>query len=294
MQLVNLKIQRIIIHQVYERNDDGTVREPLQNHQYTLFDKEAMDAFRERVKDALGEGSKAVHMEIVNQSSTGLSALVDTMVNQNDEDFSVSSYDIARKLADAQHRRKIPGGIVVIFQGTSGPDEKIFMGIIKAGIYNAYQKRINDLTNEISLEYVEDILLTPTSRLYKTAAFFERADAPLESEDLNRKWLVMVSDYQINPTEGKAAAQYFYSTFLGFGYPETSARSTRKFYEATASFIDALDISVEKKGDLLNALTTYIKTDQRAVIDPLEFSKNYLDIDVRDNYEEHLELEFRV
>ncbi|WP_432729937.1 hypothetical protein [Klebsiella oxytoca] len=37
----------------------------------------------------------------------------------------------------------------------------------------------------------------------------------------------MISDYQISKADGKAAAQYFYQHFLGCGYPETSARTTK-------------------------------------------------------------------
>ncbi|WP_157679179.1 hypothetical protein [Methylovulum psychrotolerans] len=50
-----------------------------------------METFKSRVKDALGEGSKAVQMEIVNQEQGDLPKLVDQMIVQERDAFAVSS-----------------------------------------------------------------------------------------------------------------------------------------------------------------------------------------------------------
>lgn len=218
MHLLNFNVDRIIIHQVYRRDLDGNKITPTQSHEYTNFEQSAMGEFKSRVKDAIGEGSKAVQMEIVNQGVNDLPALVDSIIIQNDDEFAVSSYDIAKKLTDAQQSKAIPGGIVVVFSGTQGSQSKKFLGIIKAEVHSGYEKEVNQVTNEISLKFVEELLLTPGTRLYKTAAFFEKSDIEGDLDDLNSKWAVMVSDYQISKADGKAAAQYFYSDFLGCGY----------------------------------------------------------------------------
>ncbi|TOE35574.1 hypothetical protein CGJ45_24295, partial [Vibrio parahaemolyticus] len=70
------------------------------------------------------------------------------------------------------------------------------------------------------------------------------------NNNLNDVWHVSISDSQISQTDGKAAAHYFYSSFLGCGYPESSARTTREFYEATCEFLTSMDISDEKRNDL--------------------------------------------
>jgi hypothetical protein len=289
MQLVNMTIDRIIIHQVYRRDQDGNKVEPLQSHDYTRFDSSAMEEFKSRVRDALGEGSKAVQMQIINQGAGDLPEIVEKIISQDDQSFAVSSYDIAKKLTDAQQRKSIPGGILVVFTGRQGPLQKRFLGVIKAEIHSAYEKKIDSKTQEISLKFVQEVLLTPGTRLYKTAAFYEIGDLSELGQDLNEKWAVMVSDYQISQTDGKAAAQYFYSDFLGFGYPKTSARTTKKFYEATSSFIDHLNISPEKKSDLYNALTTYLKVNTSSTITPSEFSANYFDIDTQDSFNVYMD-----
>lgn len=285
MHLMNVEIDRIIIHQVYRRDGDGNRVEPTQSHEFTLFDDSAMTAFKSRVADALGEGSKAVQMEIVNQDDSDLISIVNVMADQSDTDFAVSSFDIARKLTNAQSRKSIPGGIVVVFMGRQGHPQKRFIGVIKAEIHSAYEKEVNPLTHEISLKFVEEVLLTPGTRLYKTAGFFERNTYDENSKNMNDKWVVMVSDYQISQADGKAAAQYFYADFLGCGYPQTSARTTKQFYEAAVGFITGMGVGESEKSDLLNALTTYLKVDTSSTISASDFASTYFgDIDTQDAF----------
>lgn len=288
MELSNLVIDRIIIHQIFKRGDDAQKIEPLRSHDFTRFNEAAMDAFKSRVREALGGGSKAVEMEIVNHSATDLPSIIDELVDMDDEAFAVASYDVAKKLNDAQSRKAIPGGIVVVFSGRQGRPVRKFVGIIKAEIHSAYEKEVDEKTKEISLKFVEEVLLTPGTKLYKTAGFFEKADVDALSEDLNSRWVVMVSDNQISQADGKAAAQYFYSGFLGCGYPQSSARTTRQFYEAASDFINDLNVSVSEKNDLHNALTTYLKVSNSSTVSCSDFAFQYFDLDTQDIFCEHM------
>lgn len=288
MELSNLTIDRIIIHQIFRRGEDAEKIEPIRSRDFTRFDLTAMEAFKGRVRDALGSGSKAVQMEIVNQGPNDLPVIIDRLVDMNDADFAFTSYDVATKLNDAQHRKAIPGGIVVVFSGRQGHPLKSFIGMIKAEIHSAYEKEVNQRTNEISLKFVEEVLLTPGTKLYKTAGFFERATAEASSEDLNARWVVMVSDNQISQADGKAAAQYFYSGFLGCGYPQTSARTTRQFYEEASEFISNLNVSASNKNDFLNALTTYLKVSNSSTVSCADFASQYFDVDTQDAFCDHM------
>lgn len=291
MQLLNLNINRIIIHQVYQRDSEGQKTAPMQSHEYTRFSNDAMETFKQRVVEALGESSRAVQMEIVCQETTDLPQIVEKAIDEDDDTFAVSSYDFATLLTDAQQMKSIPGGIVVVFTGTQGHPSKKFLGIIKAETHSAYEKEVDDKTGEISLKYVEEVLLTPSSKLYKTAGFFEKAAYVSPYNDLNDKWAVMVSDSQINKAGGKAAAKYFYSDFLGCGYPQTSARTTKHFYDSAKSFISGMDVSESKKSDYINALTTYLKVDTSSSIGTADFASKYFDVDIQDAFAEHMESE---
>ncbi|WP_028292456.1 nucleoid-associated protein [Oceanobacter kriegii] len=288
MNIVNLQVQRIVIHQIHQRDEDGKKVTPSRGTEFIRFDAEAMNTFKSRFINAIGAESKAVPMSIVNQESTDLPPMVDMLSECGDEDFISLSYDVANKLADAQQRKNLQGGIVVVFGGLYGATPKKFVGIMKAEIHSAYGKKVDDLTSEITLKYIEEALLTPATKLYKTAAFFEKSTTP-EGDDLNSKWDVLVSDSQISQAEGKAAALYFYSSFLGCGYPETCARTTKQFYDATCEFLNDIDVSEEKRNDLHNALVSYLKHENSDVVNPLEFSSRYFDVETRDSYSEFLE-----
>ena len=288
MQLINISIDRIIIHQIFQRDSEGNKVDPIRSHEYTNFDVSAMATFKKRVIDALGESSKAVQMEIAEQGAGKLPALVDVMIDQDNDSFAVSSFDLAERLADAQHTKGIPGGIVVVFSGRYGHPEKKFLGIIKAEIHNGYEVIRDPVTNEVSMKFVEEVLLTPGTRLYKTAGFFEKA-GEYEGDNLNNKWAVMVSDYQITKAEGKASAIYFFSDFLRCRYPQTSARTTMQFYEATKTFISGLEVSPAEKSGLLNALTTYLKVDTSSTVGAREFADRYFDTDTHDAFTTYME-----
>ncbi|WP_339099147.1 nucleoid-associated protein [Yersinia enterocolitica] len=262
----------------------------MQSRDFTRFSYEAMETFKQRVIEALGSSSRAVQMEITNQKEAkDLPLIVERAIEEADDTFAVSSYDFATSLSDAQQIRTIPGGIVVVFTGTQGHPAKKFLGIIKAETHSAYEKEVDDKTGEISLKYVEEVLLTPSPRLYKTAGFFEKDVYDSTYGNLNAKWVVMVSDSQISKTGGKAAAKYFYADFLGCGYPQTSARTTKQFYDETKRFIAELDVPESKKSDYINALITYLKVDTSSSIGTADFGATYFESDVQDTFSEYME-----
>lgn len=289
MQLLDLTVERLIIHQVFRRDDDGNRIQPSRSHEYTNFDLSAMEEFKKRITDALGDGSRAVQMEIMHQEQHDLPALIDQMSNQDKTNFAVSSFDVAQKLADAQQTRSIPGGIVVVFTGCQGPNQTRYIGLIKAELHSGYEKETNKSTGEISLKFVQELLLTPSNRLYKVAGFFEKSNFTGQSKNLNDRWAVLVSDHQINKVDGKAAAKYFYADFLGCGYKQTSARTTKLFYEASTEFISQMNVSESRKNDLFNALVTYLKVDTSPTISAEDFAVNYFDDpDIHDSFTNHM------
>ncbi|ROV58568.1 hypothetical protein EGH82_17840 [Vibrio ponticus] len=291
MHLQHLEIEKICIHQIFKRNSDGSKKTPEKSSDFVRFDAAALETFRQRVVDALGSHSKAVDMKIVEQDKDKAPSLFTSLKSASDEEFISTSYILADQLAEAQKRKALSGGIVVVFRGTYGSlntaKRKSILGVIKADIYSAYKKIENEVTKEISLEYVKEALLTPSTKLFKTAAFSEKNTAST-SQDLNEKWQVAISDYQISQADGKVAAQYFYETFLGCGYPESSARHTKQFFDSTKSFINSLDISNEAKYELTNALVCYLKLDQSGVVSPNQFAQTYFNTDTSDDFIAHL------
>ncbi|MEX9785877.1 nucleoid-associated protein [Providencia manganoxydans] len=294
MHLTHLEIDKICIHQIFNRNNDGSKKAPEKSSDLIKFDAAALDTFKQRVIDALGSHSKAVDMKIIEQAEDKTPSLFTSLKTATDSDFVDTSYELADKLADAQKSKSLSGGIVVVFLGSFGSidatERKVIVGVIKADIYSAYQKIEDEITKEISLQYVKEALLTPSTKLFKTAAFAEKYPNSSTSTvlDLNDSWLVAISDNQISKVDGKAAAQYFYEKFLGCGYPESSARNTKNFFEAANTFIKKLEVTNEEKYELNNALMCYLKLDKSGVISPDQFAQTYFDADTADDFITHL------
>ncbi|RWP54338.1 hypothetical protein [Mesorhizobium sp.] len=54
------------------------------------------------------------------------------LVGSSDATFLLGSKEIATKLAESQLARRIPGGKVIVFEGTVGAASVPFVGVIKA------------------------------------------------------------------------------------------------------------------------------------------------------------------
>jgi len=288
MNFVELDIDKIAIHQVFPRGEDGKEVMPEKGTELIKFDEDALKDFKQRVYNSLGHDSSAVEMIINDQSEGTTPFIVNNFHNCSEEEFIESSYKIAENLSSAQKRRGMAGGIVVVFSATYQYNKLPLIGIIKADIYSGYEKSLNKETGIISLKHVKELLLTPSTKLYKSAGFFRREDSE-DGNDLNEMWSVHISDYQIDKSDGKAAAHYFYKGFLGCDYPATSARTTKRYFELACDFINDMEISEEKRTLLHNALYADLKAGVSQKVDPMAFAGAYMTTQDIDNFRNYLE-----
>ncbi|AEF54582.1 nucleoid-associated protein [Marinomonas posidonica] len=278
MQFLSPIIDRIIIHQIYKKDKDKQTKKlPFQNTDFTNFEASALDNFRSRYDEAIGGNSKAVEMLIDTNDPNHLINIVKKSITDTDSDFINSSFEITKKLDRAQKKASESGGIIVIFTGKCNYPRRDFLGIIKAEIHSGYEKIEDPLTKEISLKFLQEVLLTPGTKLYKSAAFLKKPNYNEKEMDPNKNWEVWVSDQQVSGANGKVSSDYFLKDFLGFVYPDTAARKTMQFYNQGMNFIKSANIDNEKRNDYLNALTTYLKVDQSNIVSPVDFSEKYLE-----------------
>lgn len=289
MPFQNLNISRIIIHEVFKRNEDRTLREPRYGNQLIQLDVEARDALQQRITNALGQSSHGVEMEIQDLADHSAWNLGKRTIESagNDAMFIQISQTITAKLAAAQTNKGVPGGIVVVIDGTSGHPARSFMCVIKAEPHGGFTKREED--GQLLLEYLKDLILTPQAKLYKIGAFVRQDPAAANDQQSTAGWRAFLFDDLITKGDKLGAAQYFYETFLGLVFPSNSAFQTKKFHSLTKEFIRTANVNEEKKSDLLNALTTYLKADQTATVQVAVFSDSYLDTpELRDAYTHYM------
>ncbi len=276
MALENLIVQRVVLHEVYKRRHDGALIEPRYGDQLVDLPSEAMDVFKERVVDALGTTSQSVEMEIAEAGAESAVAIASSLLGKPDDAFVTDSAKYADKLAAAQVPKNLPGGILVVFNGTVTAASHPFVAVIKAEKQSGFRER------GTSLQFLKDLFLTPASKLYKIG-FFVREGAARQR--LPEGWRAFVYDSHMTTANRDGAAKYFFEVFLGCRIPENSAYLTRAFFEYTREFIRQLPVEPELKDDLLTSLYTYLKVDQTPTVQVSSFSTAYLPTATQDDYQ---------
>ncbi len=275
MAFENLIVQRVVLHEVYKRRHDGALITPRYAGQLVDLPADAMDVFKERVVDAMGAVSQSMEMDLAEAGAESAVAIASSLLGKADRAFITDSAKFADKLATAQVPKNLPGGMLIVFNGTVNAASHPFVAVIKAEKQTGFRER------GTSLQFLRDLFLTPASKLYKIG-FFVREGAAART--LPQGWRAFVYDSHMTTANRDGAAKYFFELFLGCRIPENSAFLTRAFFEHTREFIRELAVDPEVKDDLLTSLYTYLKVDQTPTIQVNNFSTAYLPTGKQDDY----------
>lgn len=271
-EFVNLNILKIITHEIFKRDDERQIVPPRLNNDLTTLSQDGLSILAERIVEAIGKDSKSVEMRIANtEIDSAFAHVLNIFENNTNENFIEKSKSITRKLVNAQTSRSYPGGVIIIINGTSGYEVSDLVLIIKAELQSGFKK-----SNNNSIEYVNDLLLTPHQKMYKIGAFLRKND----------ETKAFVYDHNISKAEEQGLAQYFYGSFLGLEMLHTNKYFTSKFYHGTRNFINVIEnISDEDRYDLNTHLYSYMKADTNTTISLADFSDSYIaDETMKDSY----------
>jgi 37-kD nucleoid-associated bacterial protein len=282
----NLRMKRLITHEVFERKTDGDIATPKCSNKLTQLNDTGMETLRTRIVDAVGNNSYSLELDIKNTNEGSTFEVATRILDSDDEAFIKHSKEVARLLADAQKSRRIPGGVLVVFDGTVGAKNNRFIGLIKAETHEGFSKKDNE--NELSIEFISNLLLTPSQKLFKIGFFIEISHDSLgQDKRAYEDFQAFVYDRNMTRTDSQQAAIYFYDGFLGCKVSDTSKVLTKTFYKTAKDFIQE-KVVVEKQVDTMTALVTYLRVDQSATISPSDFADRYLDQNTRDDFLNHL------
>lgn len=284
MPLQNLTVNRICLHEVHRRSDAGAVVEPTLGTELLDLRGPAMDAFRSRVIAAFKSNSQCMEMMIRAYGDGSVISNGLRLIEAADQDYITISGLFADALAGAQTSRQMPGGLVVIFDGTIGSPATSFFGVMKAELHEGFIK-----TDDLQARFVSDLFLSPKTKLYKIGLFV--SDGLRPRPELPDGWSAIVYDSAMSAAQRDNAATYFYSSFLGLDIPENAAQQVRKFFEHTRAFIRNSDLTDEEKVDLFNGLYTYLKLDRGNTIQTSRFAETFMNEDLSEKYLQHMRRE---
>lgn len=285
----NFRIDRIIAHEIFKRDENRQVVEPEYSNELTTLEGRGLITLQDRIISSLGQGSHSLKMDVVSDGVDSTFQKAANIVDSNDDKFVNISKELTYSLARAQFSRRIPGGVVVLMDGLTGADSYKYVLIIKAEIHSGFNKTTDG--QKLILEYLSDLLLTPQQKFYKIGIFIEKessnGDEEIRSSD---EFETFVYDHNIKAKdEEHKAAQYFYESFLGCAFSPTNKKLTKDFYYHTKKFINNSDVEDDQKVDLHNSLYVYLKVSQNQTIKTSDFANEYLGTDLKDRYLDYME-----
>lgn len=285
MVIMNMQIKRAIAHEVL-RQTKATVelaeRPPIENDSLIPLDNRSQQLISERLITALGSGSSCVDVS-VDEDRKEPFLQISSMLDAVDNDFITYSQSLARQLSKAQIAGSIKSGSALFIQGSCMVDDQLtrFITVIKADSDRALSKQISD--NTISFEYIQDILFGSSQRLIKIAFFTEDAEREKEGPRSPDDFSIKVYDHLMQNSNDRAAAAYFYKTFLGCKIAVTAAVNTKKFFETITNFINNSKLPQDKKVTLRGDVISHLRGNVD-VINPTTFAKEVLPKEYQDPF----------
>lgn len=281
MLFENLRVRRVVVHEVFQRSADRTARAPAVGDALEALSAEAMGAFQLRLTDALAAQNQSLQMRIVKHDRGSFLDVASTLMSSTDREFPGTSQALAEKLTDAQDARRIPGGMLVVFDGTVGAPAAPFVGVIKAETQPGFRR--SQAAERTIIEFLQDVFLTPATRLYKVGMMV-RHDADATRPE---GWEAFVFDSNISASNREAAAGYFYGRFLGCALPSSGPYETAKFFDLTKEFVRRSALEPEAKRDAIDGLYSFVR-EQEPTFTAGAFAERHLPPEVRDPYDAYM------
>ena len=283
MSFENMIVNRLIVHEVFQRRDDRQIVPPLLADAIEHLNIEAMTAFRLRLTDALSGRSQSLQMDIIKHDPGSFLDIADGLIGSTEPDFIEGSKRIAHKLAGEQRDRRHPGGMLIVFEGTTGAAAIPFLGAIKAETQPGFRRSRQDGRRVV--EFLNDIFLSPATRLYKIGMMLR--DHPNSSRPTG--WRAFVFDSNISVKDREAAAAYFYEGFLGCALPRDGAYETARFFDLTKEFVVSSPMEPEQKRSAIGSLFVFVRDNLLPTFTADDFATQHLPAAMHDPYGKFLD-----
>lgn len=282
-----LIIERVITHKVFARNENRETVQPKISNSLITLSATAKATLQNRLTKALGDKSHGMEVSIEKTDENSFFHIASNILHCSDQDFITQSAQFADKLTDAQCSTNAPSGLLIIVKGRVGQNSVPFLCVIKAEPQDGFNAKESD-DGSISMEYLEELLLTEASKLYKIGFLVNELPRPQEEIDVSN-YRAFLFDHLMTKTETRSAAAYFYQNFLGMSISQSSKKLTKLFYDKTKQFIDSSDLTDEEKIDKHEALRVYLQSNHQT-ISSNDFATQYLPQHKQRDYNEFMKV----
>lgn len=287
-EFINFKIDKVIIHKIFKRENKENMLPPLYNETCSTLDIDAKRALITRITRAFGNDAHSLEMSIEDTGEESVYKYITNfwLTNQSDTHFIELSKRLTKSLAEAQTSKLYPDGIVIVLKGTTKPINVDYIAIIKAEISDGFN--IENNNGESIIQYVNNLLLTGQQKLHKIGLFINNQvrGRQIEKKDVS----VFLFDSNTADSVADAKSAYFYKTFLGLKFREDADYMTNKFYTGTKRFINNSGLEPAERIRLQTALHGYLVVRNSLDINMADFANEFFTEDsVKDKYLNEME-----
>jgi len=278
LSLTQLRIERIIIHEVPKHLRRDTESSPTYSEIESPLDNELRMFFREKIIETAGSPS-AFEVVFDSGSTSPVPDLVRSFLAQPPSGFVQMSKSIAQHLHDTQGGAS-PGGLVTVAE--CHVDGRKALGILK--LEKEEGVRLSQAMHEglrtFDVSYIRDLILTRKTKLFKIGFFRLTEDG---GDPPGR-----VSDEQRGYRPETEVANFFLTTFLGCRLAEDPRVSTKNFFVVSQRFFNEHIADPAARTQALTHLLSEV-TSHRSRINVRDFARTCFSAAERQPYLDYLE-----
>lgn len=290
LELNGLEIRRVIVHHIPKAVNRVTAQ-AVPSSEFIELPQAGLDMFSRRIAKALGSKSKGIKVDILRCQEGSFFQTAARIMSSHfpDGDFIQASQIIAQDLCDAQGIKGLEESKLLVMSGVTGEFQRPCLIVVKADMQDALAE-IPQKDGEAVIDYLDNIFLTDSQRLYKIGFLQQLVATPTVNDNLREvdQYTMHLFDHLLTSTETRNAAHYFYSDFLGADIAASDKRLTQDFYEKTLRFLQSRGYEAEQLIDKSEALRTELRSND-ATISIADFSGRHLDADESDAYQDYME-----
>ena len=289
LDLDQLDIKRVIVHHFPKRvtGIKQAVTPVLENSLYVL-PPAGKGMFGKRIVEALGHRSHGIQADFVQLDAGSFFQTAADAMNCSDAEFVGWTHTMAAKLSVAQGLKDLAASKLLVVSGTVTQFARPFLAVIKAEMQDAFGER-KDANAQVIIDYIKDIFLTETQRLYKIGFVQQTVAAANKDNGLfnTGDFSVHLFDHMLTGTETRSAAYYFYNEFLGADVASSDKRLTQEFYEKTLKFLDSRNYSPATRIEKAEGLRSTLRSNDQTV-SVNDFGKAHLSAAEQTLYTEYM------
>ena len=273
MDLGTFFVQQVIVHEVPARFVSRDSAPVVLSDVPSPLDDDLRRYFREKIIHSLDTRPYAVEHDATTASP--VPGLVHAFVHGDGGNFVSVSQQLAQHLYNVQRGYNSPGLLTAIDGVIDGGRCIAVLKLEKEQGVRVRQQQLGG-KQTFGIEFLRELMLTEGTRVFK-AGLFPRLGTRIE--DLAG----LVSDNQRGYTPRIEVADFFLSTYLGFKLRDAPDIATKRFFEATESFINEQVDKAETKARYQMALSVELNSSE-ATVRPRRFAETHFDPSDRDPF----------